>query len=235
MNALPICEPASMNATIQMLTDRPTSIEKPANTRPPSSAMRTRLPRSATFAIGTDSASAAPNASTNGMVTPAMPTPKSSAMVGAVTENEHAGELVDRVEAEEDEQRPDRAVPVSPSSHCTGWRNPVAVRCVPGRVRRRLREHRDHAAPPRADRRRARLLATTGAGSADVGHVRVVLVGSVATSASRLGTTMPLPAREPAQPEVADAGRTRRSSPPGSRSSTSEHADARREQPPRSR
>ena len=88
MNALPICDPASMNATIQMLTDRPTSIEKPANTRPPSSAMRTRLPRSATFAIGTDSASAAPNASTNGMVTPAMPTPKSSAMVGAVTENE---------------------------------------------------------------------------------------------------------------------------------------------------
>ena len=76
MNALPICEPASMNATIQMVTERPTSSEKTENTSPPSNAMRTRLPRSATLAIGTDSASAAPNAMTNGMVTPAMPTPK---------------------------------------------------------------------------------------------------------------------------------------------------------------
>ena len=102
----------------------------------------------------------------------------------------HAAELVDHVEAEEDEQRPNWSVagePFEPPDRVaeTG-RGPL----VPGCVRRGLREHRDHAAPPPVLTGVGTSSCGTGAGSVMSGTAAST-VASVATSASRLGTMIP--------------------------------------------
>ena len=214
-----------------MLTDRPTSVEKTANTRPPSSARRTRLPRSATFAIGTDSASAAREREheRDGDAGDA-----DAEVVGDRRRDDgerRAVELVDRVEAEEDEQRLHRSVagePVEPLDRVAERRGgPLGTRARPTSAAG-ASGSRAHLPPTGVGHVRRRRPA---AGVGQVGHVPRLLGRSVATSASRLGTTMP---RRRAT-QRSQRSRTRKNappSPPGSRSSTSEHADGRGEQPP---
>ena len=195
--------------------------------------MRARLPRSATFAIGTDSARGAEREHERDGDA-AMPTPKWSAMVGGDGERD-AGDLVDGVEAEEDEQRPDRPGAGEPSSQRPGWRRRG------GRARTRARP--TPAAAPSGSRRTS----PTGVGTSSCTSAGVARSGTaascssaVATSARRLGTTMPL-RRASHRNQRSRARKKAPLNPPGSRSSTtstpmpdaaSRHRSVRNHSPP---